>query len=107
MANNRMFLTHRPSGLAVYLGKRMGDGWYYGDGKANLREEICKFFDRVEATGVNQEDMAIAMEMTSDNEPFVIPHDDKRWIATLPESDEDAACSVCSSQHKGKVYGHP
>lgn len=28
MANNRMFLVHRPTGKAVMLGKRMASGWY-------------------------------------------------------------------------------
>lgn len=28
MANNRMILVYRPTGQAVYLGKRLGDGWY-------------------------------------------------------------------------------
>lgn len=31
MANNRMFLVHIPTGLAVGLGKRMGWGWYLTD----------------------------------------------------------------------------
>lgn len=28
MANNRMYLVHRPSGKALFLGKRLTDGWY-------------------------------------------------------------------------------
>lgn len=28
MANNRMWLLHKPTGKAVFLGKRMGDQWY-------------------------------------------------------------------------------
>ena len=31
MANNRMFLVHVPTGLAVPLGKSMGLGWYMSD----------------------------------------------------------------------------
>lgn len=30
MANNRMFLVHRPTGLNVGLGKRMNSAWYTG-----------------------------------------------------------------------------
>jgi len=28
MANNRLWMLHRPSKTAVCLGKRMGSGWY-------------------------------------------------------------------------------
>lgn len=28
MANNRMYLMHRPSGLYIYLGKRLANGWF-------------------------------------------------------------------------------
>jgi hypothetical protein len=28
MANNRMYLVYKPTGRAVFLGKRMGQEWY-------------------------------------------------------------------------------
>ena len=28
MANNRLYLKHKSTGKSVYLGKRMGWGWY-------------------------------------------------------------------------------
>lgn len=45
MANNRLFLVHRPTGLAVFLGKRMLRGWYA------IREDnpLNDFFDRIDA----------------------------------------------------------
>lgn len=47
MANNRMFLVHRPTGLAVYLGKRMGWGWY--DAPAHLAEQMTLLYAVLES----------------------------------------------------------
>ena len=64
MANNRMFLVHRPSGLAIFLGKRMGHGWYTTDRCASVQI----LFDAVENEYDyynKQDDFAVAMEDTS------------------------------------------
>ena len=61
MANNKMFLVHRPTGLAVFLGKRMGHGWYTTDKFTSVQ----KLFDTVknEYDYYNeQDDFAIALE---------------------------------------------
>ena len=61
MANNRMFLVHRPSGLAVFLGKRMGHGWYTTDRCIGVQE----LFDALENEHTyynQQDDFAVALE---------------------------------------------
>ena len=44
MANNRLWLLHRPSKRAVLLGKRMGMGWY----EALSSKTLQKFYDFLE-----------------------------------------------------------
>lgn len=67
MANNRMYLVHRPSGKSIMLGKRMGAGWY----QAPTRERMEEFFDGAEAHwhasgwDASQDDFMLVME---DNE---------------------------------------
>ena len=63
MANNRMFLLHRPSGMAVYLGKRMATGWY--DAPDDAGQRITTLFDMVERDHCDSEDFCIAMEDAS------------------------------------------
>ena len=57
MANNRMFLVHRPSGLAVFLGKRMGHKWYTTDRSISVQN----LFDVLENED-GRDDFAIALE---------------------------------------------
>src|SRR6185369_11071979 len=68
MANNRMFLVYKPTGDAVYLGKRMGDGWY--DVPETLGNALQALFDLVEHKGP-LDGFALAMENGWDN-PHVI-----------------------------------
>ena len=60
MANNRMFLVHLPTGLAVFLGKRMGHGWYTTDRCTSAQI----LFDVLESQYfyAGQDDFAIALE---------------------------------------------
>lgn len=66
MANNRMFLVYRPTGDAVFLGKRMGRGWY-GTPK-DLPEKILELFRRAKEAAAaserafSQDDFAVALE---------------------------------------------
>lgn len=61
MANNRMYLLHRPSGRAVYLGKRMASGWY--GAPSNVRDALEALYEAVERDpGDNGDDFCIAME---------------------------------------------
>ncbi len=46
MANNRMFIMHKPSGKKVYIGKRMSHGWH--GVPDNIQEMITKLFEYVE-----------------------------------------------------------
>ena len=76
MANNRMFLVYRPTGDAVFLGKRMGWGWY-GTPK-DVAESIAALFEKAEKAagegakrGLSQDDFAIALE-SGGNQPHVI-----------------------------------
>ena len=80
MANNRMFLMHRPSGLAVYLGKRMAWGWY--GTPENIAENIKNLFDvSIDETckPSDQDDFCIAMEDSSE-----LMHVDADWTHCEP-----------------------
>lgn len=59
MADNRMFLIHKPTRLGIMLGKRMAWGWY----KAPQKNEMEAFFDylRDDPEG-DQDDFILAME---------------------------------------------
>ena len=64
MANERMFLLHRPSGKMILLGKHMGEEWY----KPPTEEELSKFYESVYQTcihdGLSNEDFVLAIEST-------------------------------------------
>jgi hypothetical protein len=65
MANNRMYITHRPTGKSVYIGKRMGCGWY--GVPENLSETVQNLFEDTEETGkCGQDDFIISMEDASE-----------------------------------------
>ena len=63
MANNRMYLMHRPTGLAVYLGKHSGFGWHgVPDDMAPQMEDL---FGQVQEQWLGEwsmEDFCVAME---------------------------------------------
>lgn len=71
MADSRMFLVYRPTGDAVYLGKRMAWGWY--GVPDDVAERINELFAKAEqaACDFSQDDFAIAMESVK-NQPHVI-----------------------------------
>lgn len=58
MANNRLWLVHRPSGQSVYLGKRMAVGWH--DAPADLAQRVAAFFEK--CSPGDQDDFALAIE---------------------------------------------
>ena len=64
MAKNIMYFIHIPSGLRVYIGKRMGVGWY--NVPDNLGERIKALFDRLDGEYYSQDDFAIALENADD-----------------------------------------
>ena len=63
MANNRMFLVHRPTGRSVFLGKRMSYGWF----DPPSADALQAFYQECEIdTPLAQDDFVIAMEDASD-----------------------------------------
>lgn len=59
MANNRMWLIHKPSKLGIMLGKRMGWGWY----RAPKEEEFNRFFEYLsENPDGSQDDFLLVIE---------------------------------------------
>jgi len=66
MANNRMFLVHIPTGLAVGIAKSMGYGWYLGENKKlTIGDNVEKLFEVLEkdfSYGCEPNNFAIAME---------------------------------------------
>ena len=48
MANNVMWIVHRPSGCRFKLAKRMGSGWYVQPRNHDLKEALNEFFDIIE-----------------------------------------------------------
>ena len=93
MANNRMYLIHRPSGLGVSLGKRMVGPWY----NAPDKNEMEMFYHHIffNCDGSN-DDFVLAVE---DGRNSGCPDD---WVPTekteggfrvfkqLPGSEQDA-----------------
>jgi hypothetical protein len=66
MANNRMWLIHRPSQLGTLLGKRMGWGWY----QAPNQKRMEKFFAYLSSHYDDQDDFILAMEDCEDSSCF-------------------------------------
>ena len=67
MANNRMFLIHKPSKLGIMLGKRMGWGWYNAPGTS----EVERFYNYLENNPEgSQDDFILAMEDCSESSCF-------------------------------------
>lgn len=60
MANNRMFLIHRPSKIGVMLGRRMAIGWHEGSTEKSLDD----FYEHIQSTQElgSQDDFVLAME---------------------------------------------
>lgn len=73
MANNRMWLHHKPTGNAICLGKRMGDGWYHTGGNQTLNEfyESC----HQDLDGIGTDDFILLMEDAN-----VAPHASDDWV---------------------------
>lgn len=64
MANNRVWLVHRPTGEAICLGKRMAYGWY--NQTEMLGTKLAGFFARCEESqSRDQDDFVLAMEDAS------------------------------------------
>ena len=66
MADNRMFLVHLPTGLAVLLGKRLSWGWYMSDEtQEKMGERVALLFEvlkRDHFYADMQDDFSVALE---------------------------------------------
>jgi len=72
MANNRMMLMHRPTGLAVFLGKN--SGWSWCGTPDDIEEKLAQLFERVEReceNGDQMDDFCLAMESCHAPNPIV------------------------------------
>ena len=70
MANNRIWLVYRPTGKAVFLGKRMADGWY--GVPDDIKQRIEALFQHIsDDDGYFQDDLMLAMEGCDVTSPFV------------------------------------
>ena len=57
-----MFLVHRPTGLAIYLGKRMGWGWY--GAPEDTGSELNRFYEYLEREcGDGQDNFVLVNEL--------------------------------------------
>lgn len=100
MANNRMFLVYRPTGDAVYLGKRMWWGWY--GTPEDLAQRIAELFEKAEkaAGGFSQDDFAIALE----NGEYQ-PHAIDKWQYKDMEGGKVRSLEIDDSVPYGKPEG--
>lgn len=83
MANNRMYLVYRPTGDAVYLGRRMDWGWHgtpddVAEKIANLLEKASDYADGL---NYSQDDFAIALEQ-GDGHPHAISNFEYKGSST-------------------------
>jgi len=83
MANDRMYLVHKPTGKCLYMGKHMWDGWY----NAPDKEQIEEFYDRVGAQGCLAGTMVLAFEITEPEVDITLKEDG--LYATFVEEDEE------------------
>lgn len=90
-----MFLVHRPTGLAVGLGKRMGWGWYRGNEGEDLGALVSRLYDVLEREHSyewKQDDFAIALEDASGASLAL-----KDW--RYGEKREDGLVQLMGTQH--------
>lgn len=65
MANNRMWIAHRPTGKNIPLGKRMGQGWYHKYKGDELAKVLTEFFDQCGDEFEHQDDFMLVLEDAS------------------------------------------
>jgi hypothetical protein len=83
MANNRLWLVYRPTGKAVFLGKRMAVGWYFVPDDVGARIEAL-FAHLEEVQAGSQDDLMLAMEECEADTPFVSTDWRYAGATTLP-----------------------
>lgn len=70
MANNRMYLVHRPSGIGVCICKRMAWYWYSPVNERSMEEFFAAIAD-VSRSDAEQDDVMVVMEDCSAKSRFV------------------------------------
>lgn len=68
MANNRLYLVHKPTGTSVKLGKRMGQGYYMAVEAEKLQEffDTCEDFDAAADPCIGFDTFELKYEMGKD-----------------------------------------
>ena len=75
MANNRMWLVHKPSGERVLIGKRMAIGWYHTASNEKLGAMIKVFLERCELFRFEEQDsFTLELEDESLRQGLIDPH---------------------------------
>ncbi len=64
MANNRLYLIHEESGIAVMLGKRYESGWFDSPLSGKFERFFCKVFDETGHDGMDG--FVLYQEITDD-----------------------------------------
>lgn len=77
MANNRLYLYHRPTGAYVHLGKRMSEGWYGAPDKERIDEFFQKCWEDLPSSA-SQDDFILLAEDKREDTPYI--HNE--WILT-------------------------
>jgi len=100
MANNRIYLTHRPTGKSVYLGSRSADPQWVGP-PDDVKERIEKLFEFVEGDYESGDDFCITLEDASGARMAMEEHRDDFPIdcsieILKPEVKE--VCPICEGQ---------
>jgi hypothetical protein len=68
MANNRMYLIHRPTGKTITIAKQYGIGWSVGH-EPSLSERLEKFFQDLESQMHDGDsDFVLALESDINNQ---------------------------------------
>lgn len=62
MANNRLILLHRPTGYAVIIATRTGDGWSHSDTIYSRLDTFFQTLDRMPDSILNQDRFALIIE---------------------------------------------
>ncbi len=89
MANNRMLLIHRPTGLAVVIGKHMAWNWYRPPEKETL-ELLYNEVEKRTKSIADMEDFCLGMEDCHAETPFVLTD----WHGYYRDKDEPRLLQV-------------
>jgi len=84
MANNRLFLVHRPTGKHFMLGKRLGGGWY-SNYSGEMEKKLSEFFNEIEGDEP-QDDFCLAIE-DGDDAPLCLKNPNEWTYVWEPKAE--------------------